>query len=224
MLRKPVPPKHGGLGMPRRRAEKVAIPMTGDGPQPKKWPNAVRWYAGDDGPKKQWVPGFIVRGKLSEGWVLEGSPEEEAQKRSFGIRHWNRWHYDDSGCFKIKDSFDGSVGESPGEGYIDAASPKGDAMRAECKRVREWIEEGQYEQYKDADVELAFSQPDGFFAIDRIEGYKTWHFFLSGYAPLRHVDTGLPAMPRAKAAPRLRHWAATRKADALRDMTDRDDC
>ncbi|TPN51519.1 hypothetical protein [Mesorhizobium sp. B1-1-7] len=82
MLRKPAPPKHGGL-MPRPRAQKAPIPLTGEGPKPKKWPDVVRWSIGPDGkPQRQWVPGFTVRGdKPAAGWVTEGTPEETEMKR-----------------------------------------------------------------------------------------------------------------------------------------------
>ena len=84
MLRKPVPPPHGGL-MPRSRVEKAVIPMTGEPTKPKRWPDVVHWSIGPDGkPRRQWVPGFTVRGKPAAGWVLEGSPEEAEMKKELG--------------------------------------------------------------------------------------------------------------------------------------------
>lgn len=70
MLRKPVQAKHGGL-MPRRRAERAAIPLTGQRPNPRKWPDVVRWHLGSDGKtRRQSVPGFTVRGKPAAGSAI----------------------------------------------------------------------------------------------------------------------------------------------------------
>ena len=85
MLRKPIPPPHGGL-MPRRRAEKAVIPMPEERPHPKKWPDVVHWSIDQDGkPRRQWVPGFTVRGKPAAGWVIEGTPEEAEMKTEIGL-------------------------------------------------------------------------------------------------------------------------------------------
>lgn len=76
----------GSLPMPRRA--KPSVPMTGEATRlsAPRLPDLVRYEMVEGGIRRRWVPGFTRRGPgVPDGWMEEGSPEENAAKKEAGL-------------------------------------------------------------------------------------------------------------------------------------------
>lgn len=86
MLRNPPPPKHGGLGVPKRRASKTTpLPVTGERPDMRpKTVIYVRYLPRADGSYfRERIPDFVMRSKA--GFAVEGSDDEAKMKKEIGL-------------------------------------------------------------------------------------------------------------------------------------------